>query len=389
MIGIDRKGILGFPSLRIALLIGCLLLPAATPDRVRAQGVGATVSVGSASAAAGRTVLIPIDVNDQVHGVANAQLTLQYGGVLTVQSDTGVAAGPLIAGTGASVLANTNTPGQVAIGAFSTEGHDGPGTLVTVTAAIPAATPAGAYPLTLTVADLTDISDNPIPAGTVAGTLTVTSGGTTGAAQVLVGGASGLPGQTVAVTISANEAVRGLMAAQITLQFGVVGTVDASLLAPGPLVGGATGTVLGDDKTPGQVSIGLVGSQAQDGPGVLVVVPLRIRPATPPGSYALALSQAILKDAGNADIPAATSAGTLTVLPGLLGDVNGDGRITTGDVVLALRMAIGLLTPTAAQARAADVNGDGKVDVGDALLILRAVIGLINAFPPAPSSVPA
>jgi subtilisin family serine protease len=62
------------------------------------------------------------------------------------------------------------------------------------------------------------------------------------------------------------------------------------------------------------------------------------------------------------------------------GDVNGDGKVTTADVVLALRAAVGSATLTADQKAAADVapagNPDGIVNVTDAMLLLRVSVGL-------------
>jgi hypothetical protein len=62
------------------------------------------------------------------------------------------------------------------------------------------------------------------------------------------------------------------------------------------------------------------------------------------------------------------------------GDLNGDGKLTPADVVLALRASVGGLTLTAAQQAAGDVapagHPDGVVNVTDALLLLRATVGL-------------
>ena len=59
-----------------------------------------------------------------------------------------------------------------------------------------------------------------------------------------------------------------------------------------------------------------------------------------------------------------------------LGDVNGDGRITSADARLALRAAVSLETLDAVQLLSADANGDGKVTSADARLILRVAVGL-------------
>ena len=63
----------------------------------------------------------------------------------------------------------------------------------------------------------------------------------------------------------------------------------------------------------------------------------------------------------------------------VLGDVNGDGRITSADARLALRAAVSLETLDAVKLLAADANGDGKVTSADARLILRVAVGL-DAF---------
>jgi hypothetical protein len=55
------------------------------------------------------------------------------------------------------------------------------------------------------------------------------------------------------------------------------------------------------------------------------------------------------------------------------GDLNGDDSIDISDVILCLRMAIGL---DPVNVNLADMNGDGEVDISDVILILRKAIGL-------------
>jgi hypothetical protein len=81
------------------------------------------------------------------------------------------------------------------------------------------------------------------------------------------------------------------------------------------------------------------------------------------------------------------------------GDLNFDGRVTTADVVLALRGSLGLTTLDASLKEAADVSpspgvgsrmgfryGDGQVNVSDVTRMLRASVGLdplgANWLPP-------
>jgi len=57
----------------------------------------------------------------------------------------------------------------------------------------------------------------------------------------------------------------------------------------------------------------------------------------------------------------------------LKGDINLDGVVDISDVILCLRMAIGL---DPVDKNLADMNGDGEIDIVDVILILRKAIGL-------------
>ncbi len=59
---------------------------------------------------------------------------------------------------------------------------------------------------------------------------------------------------------------------------------------------------------------------------------------------------------------------------GQLGDIDKNGIVDISDVILCLRMAIGLDQPD----QVGDMNQDGLIDIGDVILILRKAIGLIN-----------
>ena len=58
------------------------------------------------------------------------------------------------------------------------------------------------------------------------------------------------------------------------------------------------------------------------------------------------------------------------------GDVNGDGVITSGDALLAIRQALGLIELTPVEFTAADYNADGLITSFDALGILRVAMQL-------------
>jgi hypothetical protein len=76
----------------------------------------------------------------------------------------------------------------------------------------------------------------------------------------------------------------------------------------------------------------------------------------------------------------------LATTPMILGDVNGDGKIDVADALMTLQIAVGLVSPSSNQFKAADVaplvagvpTPDAKVNTGDAVVILRRAAGLTS-----------
>jgi hypothetical protein len=70
------------------------------------------------------------------------------------------------------------------------------------------------------------------------------------------------------------------------------------------------------------------------------------------------------------------------------GDINGDGKLDIVDALLALKMSVGLITPTAAQISHADVGPlknykpapDGRIDIDDVVVLLQRAVGNIPAW---------
>lgn len=60
----------------------------------------------------------------------------------------------------------------------------------------------------------------------------------------------------------------------------------------------------------------------------------------------------------------------------VLGDVNGDGYLTSADARLALRFSAGMDKPTVQQKSLSDMNGDGSVTVADVKLIMASALDL-------------
>lgn len=66
----------------------------------------------------------------------------------------------------------------------------------------------------------------------------------------------------------------------------------------------------------------------------------------------------------------------MQALKRVMGDLDGDGKVTAADARLALRAAVGLEILTDEQKKAADINKDGKITAADARLVLRKAVGL-------------
>jgi hypothetical protein len=60
-----------------------------------------------------------------------------------------------------------------------------------------------------------------------------------------------------------------------------------------------------------------------------------------------------------------------------MGDINGDGVVTTKDAILALKMSAGTVKPTEEQLTYGDYNENGKIEIADA----RAVLCIATKIP--------
>lgn len=64
----------------------------------------------------------------------------------------------------------------------------------------------------------------------------------------------------------------------------------------------------------------------------------------------------------------------------MIGDLNGDGKVTMADAILSLRITAGLDTPDSADGEVYDTSGNGSSDAADAMEILRCVLGMREEF---------
>lgn len=61
---------------------------------------------------------------------------------------------------------------------------------------------------------------------------------------------------------------------------------------------------------------------------------------------------------------------------GTTGDIDGDGKVSSKDVLKLQRYLLGLEKLSETEKKAADLNGDGKIDSKDLLVLKKKVLGL-------------
>jgi len=177
-------------------------------------------------------------------------------------------------------------------------------------------------------------------------------------------------GQMVAIEISIknNPGVKGFT---INLPFDSenleIASIDAEALETLGYV------YLSDDKTS---SVNLTWLAPENdmltADGKLFTITFKTKYDTPGGEIPLLLS-GIIGDRMGDELSVDFKSGAINVIPYMLGDINGDGRVDILDAILLQRFWLGDLIPDARQRLATDVNRDGRIDANDLLLVLMHI----------------
>ena len=112
--------------------------------------------------------------------------------------------------------------------------------------------------------------------------------------------------------------------------------------------------------------------------GELFSITLHVSDEAEAGAYPITVSYSPSNTITAEDIEASADGMTVAFGAGstLLGDVNGDGYVTTVDVVRIARYLIDDIALTQAQRKLADVTGDGDITAADLIRLARYIVGL-------------
>lgn len=136
----------------------------------------------------------------------------------------------------------------------------------------------------------------------------------------------------------------------------------------------------GDILTPGDWTVGIgegekalwLQSDETDANGEILTLVFRLADNAPQGAISVTLTDCLAVDGEGSPCTLTLEAGTVTVASGILGDVNGDGRVTAADAKRLRRFLSG--QSVTIENGNADLNADGTVNIFD-LLLLQKLVG--------------
>lgn len=115
-------------------------------------------------------------------------------------------------------------------------------------------------------------------------------------------------------------------------------------------------------------------SRIEGSSGIVVKVPLAVSSNMAEGTYEVKIKDVeMVQYATSAQIHHGDRTSKLTINKLLLGDVNGDGRISVADAISIINYVLGR-TPASFITKAADVNGDNSISLADAVAVVDIIL---------------
>ncbi len=107
----------------------------------------------------------------------------------------------------------------------------------------------------------------------------------------------------------------------------------------------------------------------------LMEITMRAKDSSTSGTGRISISQATVADETGNEQSASLSTVQVEIAAGMIGDVNGDGKVSIGDLALAAA-AYGMTSesPGWSQVKRADLNGDNKIDISDLAAIAHQIL---------------
>lgn len=183
-----------------------------------------------------------------------------------------------------------------------------------------------------------------------------------------VASASAQPGQTVklAVTLTDNPGLCGL---NFQIDY------DKTLLTLEDFDCTSDAFALGDWTVgigEGERALWIQPDETRENGEVLTLI-FTIAQNAPQGEIPVRLTELAGVNAQAETVPLTCREGTVQVTVGIPGDINGDGRVTSADLLRLRRYLAGQSVPV--ETGNADLNADGKVNLTDVMLLQKLLIG--------------
>lgn len=194
------------------------------------------------------------------------------------------------------------------------------------------------------------------------------------APDLSIGSISAFAGQLITVPVTADFSVP-VGSVQLTVKY------DPALLTVTSVALGSANPgwfILNNPQTPGTLLVGMFSTAGipLSGNGQ-VIANINFTVNANPGAATLTSPNlnlsAVMFDETNINT---LINGNFTL--GLLGDVNGDGKVTIADAQLITQEVVGLTTFTPAQIQSGELDGTSSVDIYDAYLIAEYVAGITS-----------
>ena len=186
--------------------------------------------------------------------------------------------------------------------------------------------------------------------------------------ELTVASASAQPGQTVklAVTLTDNPGLCGL---NFQIDY------DKTLLTLEDFDCTSDAFALGDWTVgigEGERALWIQPDETRENGEVLTLI-FTIAQNAPQGEIPVRLTELASVNAQAETVPLTCREGTVQVTVGIPGDINGDGRVTSADLLRLRRYLAGQSVPV--ETGNADLNADGKVNLTDVMLLQKLLIG--------------